>query len=180
MLFENQGLDAVANKNHNVENMKRLMILAAMTPLLAFGEGNAKAPDFTRVDAAGRKVRLSRYRGKVVLLDFWATWCTGCKQEMPWYVEFADNYKKEGLAVLGVAMDDEGWRIVKPFLAEKMKLNYPVVVGDAAIAKQFGGVRSLPLTLLIDRGGRIAYSHSGVVDKEKFEDKIQELLARAR
>jgi len=77
-------------------------------------------------------------------------------------------------------MDDEGWKIVKPFLAEKMKLNYPVVVGDAAIAKQFGGVRSLPLTLLIDREGRIAYSHAGVVDKAKFEDRIQELLARAR
>ena len=125
-------------------------------------------------------IHFSDLKGKLVILDFWATWCTGCKQEMPWYVEFADNYKKDGLAVLGVAMDDEGWRIVKPFLAEKMKLNYPVVVGDAAIAKQFGGVRSLPLTLLIDRGGLIAYSHAGVVDKEKFEDKIQELLARAR
>jgi len=156
------------------------MILAAMIPLLAFGEGDAKAPDFTRVDAAGHKVRLSKYRGKVVLLDFWATWCTGCKQEMPWYVEFADRYKKDGLAVLGVAMDDEGWKIVKPFLSDKMKLNYPVVVGDTAIAKQFGGVRSLPLTLLIDREGRIAFSHPGVVDKAKFEDKIQELLARAR
>jgi cytochrome c biogenesis protein CcmG/thiol:disulfide interchange protein DsbE len=161
--------------------MKKLMILAAMIPLLALADGSyQKAPDFTRVDATGHKVRLSKYRGKVVLLDFWATWCTGCKQEMPWYVEFADKYKKKGLAVLGVAMDDEGWKIVKPFLAEKMKLNYPVVVGDDAIAKQFGGIRSLPLTLLIDREGRIAYSHAGVVDKAQFENKIQELLARAR
>jgi len=76
--------------------MKRLMILATMIPLLAFGEGDAKAPDFMRVDAAGHKVRLSNYRGKVVLLDFWATWCAGCKQEMPWYVQFAGKYKKDG------------------------------------------------------------------------------------
>ena len=133
-----------------------------------------------RADATGHKVSLSKYRGKVVLLDFWATWCTGCKQEMPWYVEFADKYKKNGLAVVGVAMDEEGWKIVKPFLAEKMKLNYPVVVGDEVMTKQFGGISNLPVTLLIDRGGRIVYSHIGVVDKAKFEGEIQELLARAR
>jgi cytochrome c biogenesis protein CcmG/thiol:disulfide interchange protein DsbE len=132
------------------------------------------------VDATGHKVRLSRYRGKVVLLDFWATWCTGCKEEMPWYVEFADKYKKTGLAVVGIAMDDEGWSVVKPFLAEKMKLNYPVVTGDNAMTKQFGGIKQLPVTLLIDRQGNIAYSHVGVVDKAKFESEIQELLARAR
>jgi cytochrome c biogenesis protein CcmG/thiol:disulfide interchange protein DsbE len=116
----------------------------------------------------------------VVLLDFWATWCTGCKEEMPWYVEFADKYKKTGLAVVGIAMDDEGWSVVKPFLAEKMKLNYPVVTGDNAMTKQFGGIKQLPVTLLIDRQGNIAYSHVGVVDKAKFESEIQELLARAR
>jgi cytochrome c biogenesis protein CcmG/thiol:disulfide interchange protein DsbE len=161
--------------------MRTALILASLIPLLAFADrDDKKAPDFARVDATGHKVRLSKYRGKVVLLDFWATWCTGCKQEMPWYVEFADRYKKNGLAVLGVAMDDEGWKIVKPFLAEKMKLNYPVVVGDDALAKQFGGINNMPVTLLIDREGRIAYSHIGVVDKVKFEGEVQELLARAR
>jgi peroxiredoxin len=161
--------------------MKKPLILAAMVPLIVLADtGYKTAPDFSRLDAAGHKVRLSKYRGKVVLLDFWATWCGGCKQEMPWFVEFADKYKKDGLAVLGVAMDDEGWRILKPFLAEKMKLNYPVVVGDDALAKQFGEISTLPLTLLIDREGRIAHSHAGVVDKAEFEGEIQELLARAR
>jgi peroxiredoxin len=174
-------LDEGKNRLHNVEHMKKLLVLAALIPLLALADGDSKrAPDFTRVDAAGHKVHLSKYRGKVVLLDFWATWCTGCKQEMPWYVEFAGRYKKNGLAVLGVAMDEEGWKIVKPFLAEKMRLNYPVVVGDDAMANQFGGIRSMPVTLLIDRGGRIAYSHVGVVEKAKFEGEIQELLKRAR
>jgi cytochrome c biogenesis protein CcmG/thiol:disulfide interchange protein DsbE len=157
------------------------LTFACVLPLLVWAEtDHRRAPDFVRADATGHKVRLSQYRGKVVLLDFWATWCTGCKEEMPWYVEFADKYRKSGLAVLGVAMDDEGWSMVKPFLNGKMKLNYPVVVGDDALAKQFGGIDALPVTLLIDRLGNIAYSHVGVVDKAKFEGEIQELLARAR
>jgi len=160
--------------------MRTPFIVACMVPLLVLADsGNKKAPDFRRADATGHMVQLSKYRGKVVLLDFWATWCTGCKQEMPWYVEFADKYKKNGLAVVGVAMDDEGWKTVKPFLAEKMKLNYPVVVGDVAMAKQFGGLKSLPVTLLIDHKGRIAYAHVGVVEKTTFEEEIQELLKRA-
>jgi peroxiredoxin len=160
--------------------MRKTLLLACLVPLLVVAAADRKqAPDFTRVDASGHNVRLSNYRGQVVLLDFWATWCTGCKQEIPWYIEFADKYRKDGLAVLGVAMDDEGWKVVKPFLAEKLKLNYPVVIGDQALARQFGGIENLPVTLLIDRQGRIADSHIGVVDRAKFEGEIQELL-RAR
>jgi cytochrome c biogenesis protein CcmG/thiol:disulfide interchange protein DsbE len=161
--------------------MRKTLILACVVPLFIFADAvRERAPDFTRVDAAGHNVRLSKYRGKVVLLDFWATWCTGCKEEIPWYMEFADKYGKKGLNVIGVSMDDDGWKAVRPFLAEKMKLNYPVVIGDDALAEQFGGIKSLPATLLIDRQGRIAYSHIGVVDKVEFEGKIQELLRRAR
>ena len=161
--------------------MRKSLLIACLVPLFGFADAsNERAPDFTRVDAAGHKVRLSKYKGKVVLVDFWATWCTGCKEEIPWYVEFADKYRKSGLAAVGVAMDDEGWKVVKPFLAEKMKITYPVVIGDTPLAQQFGGINSLPVTLLIDRQGRIAYSHIGVVDKAEFERRIQELLARAR
>jgi len=161
--------------------MKRSLLLTCLVPLLLLADSvRERAPDFTRVDENGHEVRLSKYQGKVVLLDFWATWCTGCKQEIPWYMEFADRYKKTGLAVLGVSMDDEGWKVVKPFLAEKMRLNYPVVIGDNALARQFGGINAMPVTLLIDRRGRIAYSHTGVVNREKFEAELQELLARAR
>jgi peroxiredoxin len=159
---------------------KSIILACVMQLLLAADAPRQVAPDFTRIDATGHKIRLSHYKGKVVLLDFWATWCTGCKQEIPWYMEFADRYKRNGLAVVGVSRDDEGWTVVKPFLAEKMKLNYPVIIGDNALAKQFGGIESMPVTLLIDRQGRIAYSHVGVVDKTKFEGEIQELLANAR
>jgi peroxiredoxin len=161
--------------------MRKSLFLACLLPLFVLADATTeRAPDFTRVDATGHTVRLSKYRGKVVLLDFWATWCTGCKEEIPWYVEFADKYRKSGLAAVGVAMDDEGWKVVKPFLAEKMKITYPVVIGDTPLAQQFGGINSLPVTLLIDRQGRIAYSHSGVIDRAEFEGNIQELLARAR
>lgn len=156
-------------------------IVACLIPLFVFADAERrKAPDFTRVDATGHKVRLSNYRGKVVLLDFWATWCTGCKEEIPWYVDFQARYSGSGLAVLGVSMDDDGWKTVKPFLAEKMKIPYPVVIGDDALAKEFGGIDRMPVTLLIDRKGRIAYTHIGVVDRAQFEKEIQELLARAR
>jgi peroxiredoxin len=132
------------------------------------------APGFALSDAQGASIRLSDYKGKVVLLDFWATWCGGCKVEIPWYVEFEDKYKNSGLAVVGVSMDEDGWKAVKPFL-EKTKLNYPVVIGNEDLGKLYG-VDAMPMTLLIDRAGKIASSHVGVVDKAGFESEIRLLL----
>ena len=132
------------------------------------------APDFSLTDANGTPVKLSAYRGKVVMLDFWATWCGGCRTEIPWYVEFQDKYRDAGLSAVGVSMDADGWKSVKPFLAEH-KLNYPVVIGNHDLGEQFGLI-GMPLTLLIDRQGNIAESHAGVVDKNNFEAKIRNLL----
>ncbi len=136
-----------------------------------------QAPDFTLKDANGHTVRLSDYRGKVVLLDFWATWCGPCKIEIPWFQEFERQYKDKGFAVIGVAMDEEGWNVVKPF-AQHMSINYRVVVGDDSIGDLYanGGIDALPTTFLIDRGGRIASVHVGLSSKSDFEDDIQELL----
>ncbi|HUJ20608.1 MAG TPA: TlpA disulfide reductase family protein [Bryobacteraceae bacterium] len=134
-----------------------------------------KAPDFELKDANGHTVRLSDYRGKVVLLDFWATWCGPCKIEIPWFEEFERQNRDKGFAVIGVAMDEEGWEVVKPF-AQRFGINYRVVVGNDSIAELFGGVDALPTTFLIDRDGKIASVHVGLSGRRDFEDGIQELL----
>lgn len=143
--------------------------------------GNAKdrrsAPDFALTDAAGSSVRLSGYRGKVVLLNFWATWCGPCKIEIPWFVEFEKAYGSRGFAVLGVSLDEDGWASVRPYIEQK-KVNYRVVLDDGAIAKRFGGVESLPTTLLIDRDGKIAAEHVGLTSKSTYEDQIAQLLGK--
>lgn len=132
------------------------------------------APNFTLEDANGAAVKLSDYKGKVVLLDFWATWCHGCGTEIPWFIEYQDKYKKSGLAVIGVSMDDDGWKVVKPFIAEK-KMNYAVLLGTADVAKLYR-VEDMPVTVLIDREGKIAESYFGVVDRAACEARIQALL----
>jgi peroxiredoxin len=126
--------------------------------------------------AGGRSsVPLSRYKGKVVLLNFWATTCGGCKVEIPWFIEFQTRYKSRGLVVIGVSMDDDGWKSVRPFMKEK-KINYPVVAGNEELARHYGVVEALPKTLLIGRDGKIATSYTGVVDKEACETEIRTLL----
>jgi peroxiredoxin len=133
------------------------------------------APDFALKDADGKTVRLSDYKGKVVLLDFWATSCGPCRVEIPWFIQMERNKKDKGLAVLGVSLDDSGWEDVKPFLAE-MKVNYRVVIGDDATTKAYGGVEAIPTTLLIDKQGRIASTHVGLGARRAFEDGVDELL----
>ncbi len=133
------------------------------------------APDFTLKDIEGRDVRLSDYEGKVVLLNFWATWCGPCKIEMPWFVEFQQKYKDRGFSVIAVSMDEEGWDVVRPFL-DDLKPNFPVVIGNDEMGDEFGGVVALPTTFIIDKEGKIASSHQGLVSKGDYEDEIEELL----
>lgn len=133
------------------------------------------APDFVLKDAAGRDVKLSDLKGKVVLLNFWATWCGPCKFEIPWFIEFEKQYKDQGFAVVGVSLDDEGWEVVKPYIEDK-KVNYRVVVGTEDVSMKYGGVESLPSTFMIDREGRIASVHIGLQAKSSFEDEIKALL----
>lgn len=136
---------------------------------------NKAAPDFALKDVDGRTVHLSDYKGKVVVLDFWATWCGPCKVEVPWFSEFEKKNKDRGFAVLGVDMDEDGWAAVKPFLKE-LNVTYRVVMGDDKTADQYGGIEALPTTYLIDRDGRISSTHIGLTSKKEFENAIEQLL----
>jgi cytochrome c biogenesis protein CcmG/thiol:disulfide interchange protein DsbE len=133
------------------------------------------APDFILKDSKGVPIKLSDYEGKVVLLNFWATWCGPCKAEIPWFVVFESKYKGMGFAVLGVSMDEDGWKAVQPF-QEQAKMNYTVMLGDEATASKFGGVDSLPQTFLIDRKGRIAAKQIGLTSQTTYREEIVELL----
>jgi cytochrome c biogenesis protein CcmG/thiol:disulfide interchange protein DsbE len=148
-------------------------LLCSTAPMAHAADGGM-APDFSLKDANGRTVQLSAYRGKVVLLDFWATWCGGCKQELPWYIEFDRKYRAQGLAVIGVSTDDGGMKVVKPFLVQH-GIEYPVVMGTEELEKQYH-LEAMPLTLLIGRDGKISIAHAGVVDKADFERRIVALL----
>jgi peroxiredoxin len=132
------------------------------------------ASDFALTDSHGVLLELSDYKGKVVVLDFWATWCHGCKIEIPWYMEFQRKYQARGLAVIGVSMDEDGWKSVKPYLA-KHPISYPIAIGNPDLAKHYD-VEAMPVTVLIDREGNIASSHAGMVDKASFESDILTLL----
>ena len=134
-----------------------------------------EAADFALEDANGQILKLSDLRGKVVLLNFWATWCTPCKIEIPWFVEMEREFKDQGFAIVGVSMDEDGWTAVKPFMAD-MKVNYRVVLGTEEMAELYGGVQALPTSFVLDRNGKVASVHMGIVSRNVFEEEIRALL----
>jgi peroxiredoxin len=143
-------------------------------------EGRRKpAPNFSLKDADGNAVNLTDYRGKVVLVNFWATWCGPCEAEIPWFIEFEKKYKDQGFAVLGVSMDDDGWKSVRPYVASH-KINYRVMIGSEVVSQQFGQIESLPTSFVLDREGRIASNHIGLVDKVDYQNEIVKLLQDPR
>jgi peroxiredoxin len=146
----------------------------AAHPTLTAPEERPPAPGFALEGASGREVRLEDHRGEVVVLNFWATWCHGCKLELPWFVQFEKQYGSRGLTVVGASTDADGWTTVRPFLAKK-KLNYPVVIADESLTKAYG-LGAMPMTVLIDRQGRIAATYPGVVDRAACNQAIQALL----
>ena len=157
-----------------------LLLGAAAGPshLRAAASERKPAPNFSLDDSQGKAIKLSDFHGKVVLLDFWATWCHGCKTEIPWFMEFHKKYESDGLAVIGVSMDEDGWKAVKPFVTE-WKIPYSIVVGNQELGKLYS-VESMPVTLLIDREGRIAATHPGVVQKDAFEKELKDLLSEGK
>jgi peroxiredoxin len=132
--------------------------------------------NFTLKDVDDKDVKLSDYAGKVVLLDFWATWCGPCKVEIPGFIELQNTYGKDGFQVLGVSVDDRPEQL-RPYVAE-MKMNYPVLqgLGHDDMMDSFGPLLGIPTTMIISRDGKICSSHAGLTSKETFENQIKALL----
>jgi len=137
---------------------------------------NVPAPDFELPSLDGRKIKLSDFRGQAVLLNFWATWCSPCKIEMPWFVDVQKQYGKDGLVVLGVAMDDTESAKIAEFTHE-LGVNYPVLLGTDKVSDDYGDVRALPTTFYIDRNGMIVAKAVGLLGREEVENDVKKALS---
>src|SRR5437879_1177843 len=135
------------------------------------------APDFELATLDGKKMKLSDLRGKAVVLDFWATWCVPCKIEMPWFVELQKQYGPDGLAIVGVAMDDSSDEEIAKF-AKELGVNYPILRGKEAVGEAYGGLPGLPTTFFIGRDGKIVDQDAGLVSRKVIEDNIKAALAQ--
>lgn len=144
------------------------------------GVRSQSAPDFQLVDLrTGRKVQLSDFRGKAVVLNFWATWCPPCKAEIPWFVAYQNQYGSRGLQVIGVAMDDAGKDVILKF-ADDLHINYLVLQGTNKVADDYGGVEGLPTTFYIGRDGRVVARTIGEPDRGEIEDDIKLALGSGK
>ncbi len=135
----------------------------------------AAAPAWSAKDLNGAEVKSDQFKGKVVVVDFWATWCPPCRAEIPGYVELMKKYGKDGLVIVGVSMDEGGPGVVKAF-SDKFGVNYPMVMGDDKVLAAFGGIEALPTTFLIDRNGQIRDRKVGAEATEDYEKKIAGLM----
>jgi peroxiredoxin len=133
------------------------------------------APDFTLTDLSGKTVRLSDFKGKVVMLDFWATWCPPCRREIPDLIQLQNQYADKGFTVLGISLDDGGAATVKPF-AQSIGMNYPLVIGNSQVTAAYGAIEAIPTTFLIGRDGMILKTYVGAQDKSEFQSDIQSAL----
>ena len=163
------GLSATAGAQSSAVGSVPPLLTRSTLPVLG------KAPVWVLRDVEGREVKSSDYLGKVVVVDFWATWCPPCRKEIPDYIAWQKKYAERGLVILGLSLDEAPSSDVKAFGA-KMKINYPLLMADAATAEAFGGVEGLPTAFVIDREGNIRHRKVGLSDPEAYEKLIASLL----
>ncbi|MGQ9499509.1 MAG: TlpA disulfide reductase family protein [Dissulfurimicrobium sp.] len=130
-----------------------------------------KAPDFTLLSLENKKVNLSDFKGKVVLLNFWASYCPPCRAEMPDFVALQEKYASKGFSAIGISVDDN-WQEVLPSFVKAMKINYPILIANMKVLKDYGDIYALPVTFIIDREQRIIKSYTGMVTKDEIEPVI--------
>ncbi|MBI5474677.1 MAG: TlpA family protein disulfide reductase [Ignavibacteriae bacterium] len=153
------------------------LIVATLLILFSYSGAQqlAPAPNFKLKTHEGKTVELAKLKGKLVVVNFWATWCPPCRREIPGFLDVYKQYKTKGLEIVGVALDQDGWSVVKPYV-DQAKMNYPVVIGDFNLANAYGGVESIPTTFVIDKRGNIIQRHIGYMSKSDFENVVKGLL----
>lgn len=153
-----------------------MKLVAAAVAALVLAAPPAANLKFSFKDIDGKKVSLSKFKGKVIILDFWATWCVPCKAEIPGFIELKKKYGARGLEIIGLSVDDS-MSTAKKYAVE-MKMNYPVLLaeGKEDILKAYDPIPSIPVSIIIDRQGKIVARHLGIATMDVFEKAITPLL----
>ncbi len=156
--------------------MKKILLCIVSILVVAFCSNaeETKAPDFALKNPDGKVIKLSDFRGKVVVLNFWGTWCPPCRQELPDFVRVYNNYRNKGMEILGIAVNSKESE-VKAMIAE-YKITYPVCMGDPKVESLYGGIRAVPTTIIIDRKGNIVSRKIGIIREKEFEEILKQLL----
>ena len=166
-----------SNSNVNEKNKTASPQNASMTQTTGTNSANQTAPDFTLTDTKGKKVSLSDYKGKVVILDFWATWCPPCRRGIPDLISIKKEYKNK-IAIIGVSLDVDTKKNVVPFI-KTYGINYPVVYATNQVVRDYGNIDAIPTSFVIDKDGKIVNQHVGLTPKEVYVDEINKLLGNS-
>ncbi len=140
-------------------------------------QGLIDAPDFTLTNMEGEAFSISDHKGKVIVLNIWATWCPPCREEIPDFIEIQNEMRDDGVLFVGVSVDETGWDVVRPF-AEEFQINYPLVVDDGTVYAKYGPLPGLPTSFIINKQGQVAHVAPGMVTKAQLQPILQELVAR--
>ncbi len=158
--------------------MKRLLFSLAVLLFAAaslHAQVGEQAPSFSLKNAEGKDVTLADMKGKIIILNFWATWCPPCRAEIPDFIRVYKKYQSKDVEIVGISLDHKGWDVVRPFVKNN-NINYPVLLGDQKIAKAYGNISSIPTTFIIDKKGKIVDQHVGSITEKDLVKKFEKLL----
>jgi peroxiredoxin len=161
--------------------MRKVLVSAFLLLLVLQGvsaraqEQLERAPTFSLKTHDGKTVDLGKMKGKVVVLNFWATWCGPCRQEIPGFAEVYKRLHRKGVEIIGISLDEGGWDVVQPYVT-KANIPYPVVIGDQTLTDAYGGINAIPTTFIINKQGKIVEKHVGYLSKDELEKQITAVL----